>query len=80
MPKEIKDFDEAVLVLGGTMQAARMIGRRPPQIAQWRKRYGAFPAELYLVIDRVLRDRGFSAAPSLFRFERPRSPRSRTAA
>jgi hypothetical protein len=80
MFREIKSFERAVLLLGGTTQAARVLGRRPPQIAQWRKRYGAFPAELYLVVDYQLRKQGFCAGPQLFTFEPARSPRSRTAA
>jgi hypothetical protein len=81
MPKEIKDFNEAVYVLGGTTQAARVIGRRPSQIGQWRSRFQAFPAELYLVVNHELGKRGFRAGLQLFTFEPARSRRrSRIAA
>jgi hypothetical protein len=79
MLKQINDFDKAVSVLGGTTQAAQAIGRRAPQIAQWRSRFGAFPASLYFVVDYQLRQRGFWAGPGMFTFEWPRS-RPKTAA
>ena len=40
----LQTFDEIVGVLGGVKETARITGRTPAQVCQWRSRYnGQFP-------------------------------------
>jgi hypothetical protein len=82
MPKEIKSIEsieQAVSLLGGTNETARLLGRRAPQISQWRARHGAFPAELYFLVEALLQERGASARPEVFTFLTTQRPRRRRA-
>ena len=72
MARMLHRFDQVVEVLGGTKAAAGLIGRRPPNICQWRQKYGAFPASFYFVVNELLAQRGCKASARVFRFELPR--------
>jgi len=67
--REVRSFDAAVAMLGGTGKAARAIGKRPSQVCQWRNRYGQFPADLYYIVQRALKREGCAATRELFTFE-----------
>jgi hypothetical protein len=64
-----KAFDQAVEALGGVTATARILGRRPSQICQWRAKYGAFPAEIYWLVRAELTERGHRTPLEIFRFE-----------
>jgi len=62
-------FDVIVSALGGASATARLLGRKPSQISQWRARGGLFPAELYFVLREALADRGYRLPRNACRFE-----------
>jgi hypothetical protein len=79
--REIQTYDDAIEALGGTSKAARLLGRSPQEICQYRERYQAFPMDLFFRVGKRLQqeapDNGFSSdiVPGLFvaRWRRRRS-------
>ena len=62
--KKIGDTDEAIDVLGGTAQMARLLQVGDNVVSNWRSR--GFPPKRYEEIGGLLRQRGYQASPALF--------------
>ena len=75
--RSVKSYEKAIEVLGGTGAAADALTRvRDPEkpvlataICKWRTRHGAFPSDLYFVVQRALGRKGYKATPDVFTFE-----------
>lgn len=55
--------------LGGPTRTARLVGRSPNAVWNWRER--GFPPETYLVCQRLLSERGLRAPARLWRMAEP---------
>jgi len=66
--RPVRTYKSAIKVLGGTAEAARALKTTPTQICQWRTRKGAFPADLFFVVQGELKRRGYKAEPQAFTF------------
>jgi hypothetical protein len=66
--RPITTIPQLLAVFGGTSALGRAIGRSPPAVSQWQTHV---PCELYLVVRRAARRRGFSVSNRLFNFDRP---------
>jgi hypothetical protein len=68
MATVILSIDDLISRLGGPTAVARMVGRSPSAVCQWRDG-GAIPPELYFVLRAAAARAGFIAPAGLFRFE-----------
>jgi hypothetical protein len=64
----IPSIDELITALGGPTAVARIVGRKPSAVCQWRTQ-GTIPPELYFVLRDAAARAGFVAPAALFRFE-----------
>lgn len=62
-------FNRIVDDLGGVTQTARVTGRSPSQICQYRSRYGQFPAGLFFCLKEALTRSGHRCPRVAFRFD-----------
>jgi hypothetical protein len=62
--KRIGDPDEAIDVLGGTAQVARLLQVGDNVVSNWRTR--GFPPRRFVEIGGLLKQRGYDAAPAMF--------------
>jgi hypothetical protein len=60
--------------LGGTFAFARLIGKPPRTVSNW-KAAGLFPAKEYVALNTMLAERGVSVPPTLFSMKKPPSVR-----
>jgi len=67
--RPVTTYKQAIKALGGTAKAARALNRPPTQICKWRTRHGAFPSDLYFVVQAALERTGHKADPRVFTFE-----------
>jgi hypothetical protein len=70
---ELRTTGEVIDALGGTAKCARLLGRPPQVISNWR-RSPNFPPEMYLALTAILAGRGKTAPASLWRMESPPRP------
>jgi hypothetical protein len=70
----ISTIPELLAAFGGTSAFARMIGRSPPAVSQWRTHV---PAELYIVVLRACRRKGLDVSDRLFNFVEPEAAATR---
>lgn len=62
----ITSMHEVVKALGGTSAVARLTGRKPQNVSNW-KASGHFPPNTFTTLTKALEDRGCTAPPSLWR-------------
>jgi hypothetical protein len=65
----LSTIDKVIDALGGVDAVARLTKRGSTAVHNWRAE-GQFPPSLYLKMNAALKRRGFTAASTLFRFER----------
>lgn len=69
VPRCVKSANEVIDVLGGTTAVANALGVTPTVVSNWRSR--GLPPETYVALISMLRERGISAPPSLWRMHEP---------
>jgi hypothetical protein len=62
-------FGEVVTALGGVTAVARLTGRTPSAVCNWRRTTGKFPPALYRKIGEPLKKKGYCADMSVWGFE-----------
>lgn len=64
----LETVDEVIDAVGGTADAAKIAGVKPPGVSNWRAR-GRIPADKSMIFAEALRPLGKSASPSVFGIE-----------
>ena len=77
--KHIGTTTEAIDVLGGTVAVARLIGKSPQSVTNYRPR-SRFPSDSYLTMRAALNEKGYDASPTLWGIREPSSTASEGAA
>lgn len=65
----IQSVDDAVKILGGTVETAKICAVGPPAVSNW-KTAGQFPPGKFLIIINALNSRGYQVDPTLFGFSK----------
>ena len=65
MPRRLTTVPEVLDVLGGITAVADLTGTKRSAVSMWRT-LNKFPANRYLLMVRVLEQRGYTAPPSLW--------------
>ncbi|HEX5424878.1 MAG TPA: hypothetical protein VFW94_15125 [Candidatus Acidoferrales bacterium] len=70
MGRELQTADEVIDALGGTAATARLTGKNPQHVSNWRAAE-RLPAETFLILQDELRARDLIAPPSLWGIREP---------
>lgn len=76
MIRALATVDQVIDALGGTSAVARLVGKWPSAISNWRVR-GVMPADTLLVISNALKAIRKNAPPSLWDVADGKAPKSR---
>lgn len=61
----LDSVDAVIDALGGTFEVARLVGRKPQAVSNWRGR-ASMPPEFFVVMSDALRARDLRAPPALW--------------
>lgn len=64
----LETVDEVIDAVGGTAEAAKLAGIKPPGVSNWRSR-GRIPPDKSMIIAETLKAFGKTASPTVFGFE-----------
>lgn len=71
MSKNLGTSSEVIDALGGTSATARLTGRKPQHVTNWRAS-GRLPADTFLIVKKELKAIGHDAPPSLWGIKEPK--------
>lgn len=70
MARELRTADKVIDKLGGTAVTARLTGRKPQHVSNWRKA-GRLPADTFLIVSKRLEEIGYCAPPNVWGITAP---------
>jgi hypothetical protein len=68
----LKTAEDVIAALGGATATARLTGRKPQHVWNW-KNTGRLPADTFLIVSEELKSSGKSAPPALWGIAEPQS-------
>ena len=68
--RDLQTAGEVIDALGGTAATARLVGRKDQHVSNWRAS-GRLPADTFLIIAELLKEKNATAPPSVWGIREP---------